>query len=127
MNFIKEVLKKLLIAVITGAIILGFVYYKDNYLSQESSDMEMLQSVTLEKEEKTEKVVKNEIEEEPLSIEVEVPEVTIETENTIVKTEKFKQIPKPNKEQSFDEFKNSMSIGSNQDKFDELEKETVNF
>lgn len=98
MGFIKEVLKKLLIAAITGALILAFVYYKDHYLEQGNSDMEMLQSVQVEKQEESTPVAvqeqqTNEInqvqekvvveqepvqqEEPPLVIEVEKPQESI--------------------------------------------------
>jgi len=93
MHFIKEVLKKLLIAIVTGAVILAFVYYKDHYLEQGNSDMEMLDSVTLEKKTQDEKIIekktdttsavgkevkveqnsKSDQDEPPLAIEVEKP------------------------------------------------------
>lgn len=110
MNFIKEVFKKLLITAIVGAVILAFVHYKDHYLEQGTSDMEMLNSVTLEKETQGEKIMEKEtnenssvsIEEQvqknlqssqaepPLVMKVEKPYEEVEVHNSVEDIESIK-------------------------------------
>ena len=131
MNFIKDVFRKILIALVSGAVILAIVYYKDKYLEEGNSDMEMLNSVTLEKE-SVSKPTQNKVtyeEPEPLTIEVENPnenEITITKTEDIQPTQNQHDIVKneqPSTEQSFDEFKSSMSFSDKNNAFDELQRE----
>lgn len=141
MSFFKEVFKKLLIAAVSGALILGFVYFKDNYMEEGNSDMEELQAVSIEKEpkkepekkvvESTPKVVEQK-EATKLVLEVEAPQedepeiVQNDPKTTLAKNDKVYNSTKKNiEDQSFEDFKNSMSLNS-KDGFDELERELNN-
>jgi len=135
MNFIKEVLKKLFLAAITGVIILAFVYYKDSYLEEDTSDMEILKSVSLEKEklipnsdslkamntvEDSAKEISSIVtKEEPLKI-----EVSSLAENVTIDTQSKVEEKKAKTEQTFEEYKNSLNPDRKADAFNELDEET---
>jgi outer membrane biosynthesis protein TonB len=136
MEIIKGIFKKLLIAAITGAIVLAFVYFKDKYLSKGDTDPEILQEITHTKESKKEPTqepvatpAKTEpIQEEPTKIVVEVEKPTLEVqEEAPIQTASAPQekIKKPIEQTSFEEYKNSMGYSGQHNKaFDELDKET---
>lgn len=138
MSFFKEVFKKLLIAAVTGGLILGFVFVKDSYLEEGSTDTEMLQATSIQKESKVEKVQSKETKKEEV-VKKEVPKMVIEVEEPeeveVVKTiEKQPVKAQPQEtvasndtkieEQSFEDFKGSMGFSGHKDAFDELDKET---
>lgn len=134
MSMIKEILKKLLIAGLTGAIILAFVYVKDNYLSQGDQDSEILNEVTFTKGvAPKENALPNTQHSNDLVIEVQnVEETPIlkenEHTNIVANKQDVKEIipeKKVKKELSFEEYKKSMSFNGSADAaFDELERET---
>jgi hypothetical protein len=128
MGFIKTVFKKLLIAAVTGAIILAFVYYKDSYLEKGNSDMQLLNSVTLEKQ-NTQVPTSTPKEEESLKIEVVMPNTNSNTllaeDSSYAIEEKVKVVQKaPSQAQSFEEYKRSMGFKSQEEAFKELEQQT---
>ena len=72
MGFIKQIIKKLFLAGISGAMILGFVYLKDNYLEEGNSDMEVLNQTSVVKQTPTE-LPKTEPIQQKMAIEVVQP------------------------------------------------------
>lgn len=127
MGFIKSVFKRLLIAAVTGAIILAFVYYKDSYLEKGNSDMQLLNSVNVQKQSQEELMPTQQ--EEELKIEVVMPNTTTPMQEVQEPTynvqEKEKIVQQaPTQAQSFEEYKRSMSFQSKDEAFEELERET---
>lgn len=130
---IKAVFNKLLIAAISGALILAFVYFKDNYLSEGDKDAELLNEVTYTQDVKPENTKENEKPGE-LVIEVENTEDNEPVQQTIASNTQPEQetVSKPQSEPTkskkditFDDFQKSMMKNSTaDDAFAELERET---
>ena len=72
MAIVQEIGKKLVIAGVSGALILGFVYIKDKYLNQETTDIEELHALDVIKDETPVQKSSNEPK-APMSITVKTP------------------------------------------------------
>jgi len=77
MSILKSIWQKLIVAAVSGILIMVFVYFKDKYLAQDDSDVEILQEIT---HSKAQKATTPAIVEEPKAIKKEIIK-----EKTIVK------------------------------------------
>lgn len=126
MNFIKEIFKKVLIAVVVATVTLVIVYFRDDYLKEDTTDMELLHSTEISKEVKQEEIKPKEqivVKQQKEEIKKEV--VVQKKEEIAAKVEKIEEkvkqkveevvenddaLFKPVQEQSFEDFKKQYSM-----------------
>ena len=131
MSMIKETGKKITIAIIVGAVTLGIVYLKDNYLEEGHEGEEALTEIVIEKynssepenivQDVVETDINKEIEQDNIEVVEDKPQEIIIQEDKpvdIIKKEKTYE------EKTMEEFEKDMKFNGEQNSaFDELDME----